>query len=103
MLPDALTSLRAGHIEDMFTAIAAQPTRHGTPMAAVTLHRIRATLRRALNMAIRDGLLQVNPARLVLLPRPQRHRPQPWTTARVRAWRCDGQRPAVAVWTPAQL
>ncbi|MCU7724013.1 hypothetical protein ODJ79_09825 [Actinoplanes sp. KI2] len=72
-------------------------------MAAVTLQRIRATLRRALNMAIRDGLLQINPARVVLLPRPQRHRPQPWTTARVKEWRCDGQCPAVAVWTPAQL
>lgn len=98
-----LTGLRAGHIETMFTTIAAQPTKSGTPMAAITLQRIRATLRRALNMAIREGLLQVNPARLVLLPHPQRHRPQPWTTARVAAWHDDGQRPAVAVWTPAQL
>jgi site-specific recombinase XerC len=98
-----LTGLRAGHIETMFTAIAAQRTKSGAPMAAVTLQRIRATLRRALNMAIREGLLQVNPAKLVLLPRPQRHRPQPWTAARVAAWECDGQRPAVAVWTPAQL
>jgi hypothetical protein len=65
-----LASLRAGHIEAMFTAIAAQRTKSGTLMAAVTLQRIRATLRRALNMAIREGLLQVNPARLVLLPHP---------------------------------
>lgn len=98
-----LTGLRAGHIEAMFTAIGAQRTRSGTLIAAVTLQRIRGTLRRALNMAIREGLLQVNPARLVLLPHPQRHRPQPWTAARVAAWRDDGQRPAVAVWTPAQL
>ncbi|MFC7279214.1 tyrosine-type recombinase/integrase [Paractinoplanes rhizophilus] len=98
-----LAGLRAGHIEGMFTAIAAQRTKSGNPMAAVTLQRIRATLRRALNMAIREGLLQVNAARLVLLPHPQRHRPQSWTTARVAAWRDDGQRPTVAVWTPIQL
>lgn len=98
-----LTGLRAGHIEAMFTTIAAQPTRSGTPIAAATLQRIRATLRCALNMAIREGLLQTNPARLVLLPRPPRHRPQPWTAAKVAAWQHDGQRPTVAVWTPPQL
>jgi integrase len=98
-----LAGLRPGHIEAMFSAIAAGRTRSGTPTSAATLHRIRATLRRALNMAIRDRLLQVNPARLVVLPPAPRHRPQPWTAARIAAWRCDGQRPAVAVWTPTQL
>ena len=98
-----LAGLRPAHVEAMFTTIAAQRTRSGTPISAATLQRIRATLRRALNMAIRDQLLLVNPARLILLPRPQRHRPQPWSAARVAAWHHDGQRPTVAVWTPQQL
>lgn len=87
----------------MFTAIEAQHARSGTPISATTLQRIRATLRRALNMAIRDQLLLVNPACLILLPHPQRHRPQRWTATRVAAWQLNGQRPPVAVWTPQQL
>src|SRR5207248_11276396 len=55
------------------------------------------------NVAVRERLLEVNPARLVVLPRPVRHRPQPWSRARVAAWRRCGQRPVVAVWTPLQL
>ncbi len=53
--------------------------------------------------AVREQLLQVNPARLVVLPRPVRHRPQPWTRSRVDVWQRDGRRPVVAVWTAYQL
>jgi integrase len=98
-----LAGLRPTHVEAMFTAIAAQPTRSGTPIGAATLQRVRATLRRALNMAIREQLLVVNPARLILLPRPRRNRPQPWSASRVAAWRHDGQRATVSVWTPELL
>ncbi|AEV81237.1 tyrosine recombinase XerC [Actinoplanes sp. SE50] len=98
-----LTGLRAAHIEAMFTTITAQPSRTGAPLSAATLQKIRATLRRALNMAIREQLLAINPARLVLLPRPRRHRPQPWSASRVAAWQDDGHKPVVAVWTPQQL
>src|SRR6266511_343561 len=98
-----LAGLTVGHLEAMFAAIAAHRTRDGRPVTAATLQRVRATLRRALNVAVREQLLAVNPARLVVLPRPVRHRPQPWTQARVAAWRRTGQRPAVAVWTPIQL
>jgi len=98
-----LGRLRPAQIEAMLGDLYARPTRTGTPMPAATLHRIRATLRRALNLAIRDGLLTVNPARLVVLPHPQRHRPQPWTPTRIAAWQHDGTRPTVAVWTPTQL
>jgi integrase len=98
-----LTGLQPAHVEAMFTAIGAQPTRSGTPISAATMHRVRATLRRALNMAIREQLLVVNPARLVLLPHPRRNRPQPWSASRVAARCQDGQRPTVSVWTPDQL
>src|SRR6266511_3970373 len=98
-----LARLTVGHLEAMFADIAAHSTRDGQPVTAATLQRIRATLRRALNVAVREQLLEVNPARLVLLPRPVRHRPLPWSPARVAAWRRSGEHPKVAVWTPLQL
>lgn len=98
-----LHELRPADIEAMFARIVADHNTTDRSICAATLHRIRATLRRALNMAVRDQLLQVNPARLVILPHPLRHRPQPWTAARVAAWRYDGQHPPLAVWTPLQL
>jgi integrase len=98
-----LAGLKVRHLEAMFTAIAAHTTRDGRPVTAATLQRIRATLRRALNMAVREQLLHENVARLVVLPRPAHHRPQPWTPARIAAWQHDGNRPVVAVWTPYQL
>jgi integrase len=71
--------------------------------APSTLHRIRATLRAALNAAIREGLLQDNPARHVELPTPRRPQAQVWTNHRVREWRNSGVRFPVAVWTAELL
>ena len=62
------------------------------------MHRIRATLRAALNAAIRDGLIRDNPARFVELPTPRRPQAQVWTEHRTREWRRTGQRFPVAVW-----
>jgi hypothetical protein len=45
----------------MFTALIAKQTRYGRSVTPSTLHHIRATLRSALNAAIRDGLLRDNP------------------------------------------
>lgn len=74
-----LTDLRVGHIAAMFELIEASER----PPGPATRQRIRATLRAALNGAIRQRLLTINPARLVELP--------------------SGQRPAVTVWTPGQI
>ena len=49
------------------------------------MHRIRATLRSALNAAIRDGLLRDNPARFIELPTPRLPQPQVWAHHRVQA------------------
>ncbi|BCB79603.1 hypothetical protein GCM10022251_41530 [Phytohabitans flavus] len=98
-----LAELTVAQVEQMFACIMADSPGGGGRVTAATVQRIRATLRRALNVAVRDQLLLVNPARLVVLPRPVRHRPQPWTAARVAAWRQDGWRPVVAVWDVRQL
>jgi integrase len=59
-------------------------------------------VRAAFNAAVRAGLVTVNPARGVELPPARPVRAVVWTDERVAAWRRDGVRPVVAVWTAAQ-
>jgi hypothetical protein len=54
-----LAELFAAHVQAMFTAIIRQHEALGSPVSAATLNRIRATLRAALNAAIRRGLSAV--------------------------------------------
>jgi integrase len=98
-----LAELTGRDVAEMFTMLTEAPTRHGRPMTPASLHRIRATLRAALNTAIRDGLLRDNPARHVQLPRPRRPPALVWTKTRVQAWVDRGERSTVAVWTEHQL
>ena len=97
-----LAMLTAADLRVMFTAIARQRPAAGGALSPATLARIRATLRAALNAAIREGLISVNPARLVELPAPARPHPVVWTAPREAAWREVGERPADAVWTAEQ-
>jgi len=97
-----LAALTAGDVQAMFTAIARDETALGHPVSAATLHRIHATLRAALNAAVRAGLITVNPGRWPELPRAARPRPQVWTPALAERWQREGWRPAVGVWTAAQ-
>jgi integrase len=97
-----LTELTVGQVQAMFTAIIRQHQALGTPVSAATLTRIRATLRAALNAAIRRGLITDNPAARAELPRARRPRAVVWTPYRVGQWRQSGERPPVAVWTTGQ-
>ncbi|MDL4775211.1 tyrosine-type recombinase/integrase [Actinomadura xylanilytica] len=97
-----LAEVSVAHVHAMFTAIARHSEALGKPMSPATLNRIRATLRTALNAAIRQGLLSDNPAARVELPGARRPRAVVWTSARVEHWEKTGERPAVAVWTAAQ-
>ncbi|MDT0300838.1 tyrosine-type recombinase/integrase [Streptomonospora wellingtoniae] len=68
-------------------------------------HRFKATLRRALNVAISrpDLPITTNPAAHLALPSSRRPRPMVWTAERVKQWRRTGEVPsAVMVWTPEQ-
>src|SRR6266542_3201581 len=87
-----LGDLNGRDVAAMFTALAPTETRLGRPPTPSTLHRIRATLRSALNAAIRDGVLRDNPARLAELPTPRRPQAHVWTDPRVDAWRRTGLR-----------
>ena len=98
----ALRELGLDDLQTTFAILARTPTRYGRPRAASTLHRIRATLRVALNAAIRRGLIDTNPARYLELPPASRPRAVVWTPARVAHWRATGEHPTVAVWTAQQ-
>jgi hypothetical protein len=63
---------------------------------------VYATLRAALNRAVRDGLIPVNPALAAKHGGARRPRAVVWTEDWIKQWREDGIRPAVAVWTAPQ-
>ena len=65
-----LAALTAGDVQAMFTAVIRDEGALGRPVSAATLHRIHATLRAALNGAVRAGLISVNPGRYPSCPRP---------------------------------
>ena len=98
-----LADLTGKRLQACFNLLARQRTRNGTPIAASTVDRVRATLRSALNAAVREGLIASNPLAHVRLDKPVRPHPVIWTDERVEAWRRDGIRPPVAVWTLRQL
>ncbi|MGK5680166.1 site-specific integrase [Actinoplanes sp. URMC 104] len=116
-----LEKLSVGHIKAMFTAItdrniAIETARDSDDPSVRTsvkghrttgpasMHRIRATLRKALNDAIRvHRLIDFNPAAHVELPSGKRPKARVWTTAAVKHWKATGHKPSpVMVWTPEQ-
>ena len=98
-----LADLTGKRLHACFNLLSRQRTKNGTPIAASTVDRVRATLRSALNAAVREGLIGANPLAQVRLDKPVRPHPVIWTDERVEAWRRDGMRPPVAVWTLRQL
>jgi hypothetical protein len=98
-----LADLTGRRLQACFDLLARRRTHSGTLIAASTVGRVRATLRSALNAAVREGLISSNPLAHVRLARPARPYPVIWTDERVAAWRKDGIRPPVAVWTLRQL
>src|SRR6266536_2045873 len=85
-----LAELSAAQVQAMFTAITRQHQELGSPVTAATLNRIRATLRAALNAAIRRGLITGNPASRAELPRARRPRAVVWTPYRAGHWKRTG-------------
>jgi hypothetical protein len=99
----SLVDLTGRRLQSCFDLLARRRTGNGTALAPATVDRIRATLRSALNSAVREGLITTNPVRMVRLARPVRPHPVVWTDERVAAWRRTGDRSPVAVWTLPQV
>ena len=110
-----LDEMRVAHVAEMLAEV---------PGSDATRQRVRASLRAALNDAIREGLILVNPAALVKLPSGKRPKALVWTAERVERWRAAQERldesdpgapereqlelaaqapSPVMVWTPSQL
>jgi hypothetical protein len=92
-----LRELHIGHVQDAFQRLFDEG------MTAATARRLFSTLRSALNAAVRERLIRDNPARYLKLPKGRRPFAVVWTKRRVQEWRRTGERPVVAVWTPAQM
>jgi hypothetical protein len=94
-----LADLDARVLRATFAEIARTTNRRGRPQSPSALQHLRTTLRAALNFAVREGLLECNPARHIEIRGYQRPYAQVWTDARIEQWQATGERPAVAVWT----
>ncbi|WP_433433060.1 tyrosine-type recombinase/integrase [Nonomuraea sp. CA-141351] len=98
-----LHQLSSRDANGLLAALASRPSPTGRRLSPATVVRIHATLRTALNAAVRARLIPVNPANGAELPHPRRPHPVVWTAGRTARWRQSGERPAVAVWTEQQL
>jgi integrase len=98
-----LADLDAGLLRSVFARIAATTNSKGRPQSAAAMVHLRTTLRAALNLAVRQGLIECNPARHIEIGGYQQPHAKVWTDARVAQWEQTGDRPAVAVWTAEQL
>jgi integrase len=68
-----------------------------------TEQHLRTTLRAALNLAVKEQLIETNPARHITVAGYRKPHAQVWTDDRVHAWEQTGVHPSVAVWTAGQL
>lgn len=98
----ALDELAPAQVQKAFDAISQRTTPVGDRLSPATVQRVRATLRAALNTAVRERLLPSNPARGLRLESGVSARPVVWTEQAVAEWAHSGVRPAVAVWTVEQ-
>ena len=118
-----LADLRVEHVRDIFDYIdehneMCRKGRATRPVGPSSVQRIRATLRAALSDAVREGLIQSNPAALIKLESARRPKGLVWTDDRVERWQAEvdklGMRlrkaraaiptpSPVMVWRPDQL
>lgn len=115
-----LNKLTVDHVADLFDTIAERnddieaarasddpqiraSVRGIRTTGPATMHRYRATLRAALNAAIRAKKISFNPASYVELPSGKRPKALLWTDERIQRWRDTGRKPSrVMIWTPDQ-
>ncbi|MFY7069399.1 tyrosine-type recombinase/integrase [Nocardiopsis changdeensis] len=97
-----LEELTPALVQEAFDRISRHTLAGGVLLSPTTVQRVRATLRAALNTAVRERLLPANPAQGLRLEPGAGTRPVVWTDQAVAEWTHGGARPAVAVWTVEQ-
>ncbi|SCL39272.1 hypothetical protein GA0074692_5305 [Micromonospora pallida] len=98
-----LADLDARLLRTVFDQIARTTNTKGLPQSASAMQHLRTTLRAALNLAVKQELIEGNPARHITVAGYRKPHAQVWTDDRVRAWQTTGEHPTVAVWTAEQL
>ena len=86
-----------------FAEIANTTNRKGQPQSPSAMQHLRTTLCAALNHAVREGMIETNPARHIEVHGYRRPHAKGWTDDQITDWQHTGQRPAVAVWTAEHL
>ncbi|NJP35589.1 tyrosine-type recombinase/integrase [Micromonospora thermarum] len=94
-----LADLDAQLLRTVFERIAATLNSKDKPQSPSAMQHLRA----ALNLAVREGLLDTNPARHIEIVGYRKPHAQVWTDGRVAHWQATGEHPAVAVRTAEQL
>jgi integrase len=97
-----LSELSTGDVQRMFQALMRRGMICSRDMTPTTMARIHATLRAALNAAVRERHITDNPARYVELPPARRPHAVAWTDDQITEWERTGIRPPVAIWTADQ-
>jgi integrase len=98
-----MRKLRAENVSAMFDAIAGESRQRRRALGAAGQQRVFATLRSALNAAVKRGRIATNPCAHVELNPAPRPKALVWTDRRVQLWRETRRRPSrVMVWTPEQ-
>ena len=98
-----LAELTREDVANLFRAVDAGTFTAGKPLSASSVRRLYATLRSALNIAVKRQHLDHNPALLIDLAAATRPRAMVWTEERTVQWQRTGLRPSrVMVWTPEQ-
>jgi integrase len=100
--PLVLEELTPARVREAFEQISQHTVPSGDLLSAATVQRVRATLRAALNSAVRERLLPSNPPQGLRLESGRGARPVVWTEQALSEWQYSGVRPAVAVWTVEQ-
>lgn len=98
-----LRQLAPRDIAALFRDLEAGQAGRARPLSAASIRRVYATLRSALNAAVKQQKIDRNPALLIDLASGARPKAMVWTAERVAVWQRTGRRPSpVMVWTPEQ-
>ena len=98
-----LADLDTGLLRAVFAQIAATTNSKGQPQSPSAMAHLRTTLHAALNLAVKEGVLDANPARGIEISGYQQPHARVWTDSRVQHWQETGDRLPVAVWTVQHL
>jgi integrase len=98
-----LAELTADDLRAVFDRVDKLNRDTSRPMGPASIKRLYATVRSALNAAVKQQKIPDNPSRFLTLRSAPRPKGLIWTEGRINEWRRTGRRPSpVMVWTPEQ-